>query len=70
MLWPKPIQVKVIYSLLPSTPIRLPKPLGSYVGCFKYLMKSKMSNFLAPVVPSLWDLSIPGVEYKEGNNLH
>lgn len=69
-LGPKPIQVKVIYSLLPSTPVRLPEPPENYVGCFKYLMESKMSNFLAPVIPSLWDLAIPGVEYKEGMNLH
>lgn len=29
-----------------------------------------MSNFLAPVVPSLGNLAIPGVEYKECINLH
>lgn len=29
-----------------------------------------MSNFLVPGVPSLWDVAIPGAEYREGINLH
>lgn len=41
-LGPEPFQVKVIYSLLPSTPPSgLSEPSESYMGCFKHFMESQ-----------------------------
>lgn len=40
------------------------------MGCFKYFMGTKMSNVVAPGVPSQWGLALPGVEYREDINLH
>lgn len=64
------MQVKEIYSLLPSTSVRLSKPPESYMGSFKYFMGTKMSNVVAPGVPSQWGPAIPGGENREDINLH